>query len=57
MKPLHSVVKSMCETDIHINSGIIREGAHVFEIYVVNLDLCDCVLISCELRSILRYNV
>ena len=57
MRPLHYVVKFIFETDIRIDSEIMREGTIVFEIYVVNWGLCDCVHISCELRGILRYNI
>lgn len=56
MQPLHYIVKLTFETDIHIDSEIMREEMLVFEIYMVNWCLCDRVHISCELRGILRYN-
>jgi hypothetical protein len=57
MQPLHYVVKFIFETDIHIDSEIMREGTLVFEIYAVNWGLYDRVHISCEIRGILRYNI
>ena len=57
MQPLHCVVKFILETDIHIDSEIIREGTLVVDIDVINWGLCDRVHISCELRGILRYNI
>jgi len=56
MQPLHYIVKLTFETDIHIDSEVMREETLVFKIYVVNWGLCDRVQISCELIGILRYN-
>ena len=57
MQPLRYVLKFIFETDINIDSEIMREGTLVFKIYAVNWGLCYLVHISCQLRGILRYNI